>query len=277
MARFNLRSLMIGAVGATMAMNAGASAWAAESRASMMLGHKAAAPAGYVTFCERQPSECYGSGQPNAAPLPVQVALNETQPSAWEAAFAQARGQREMATGAVSRGPFWARFSPQVGKQSYFDAGSRDDGKDVADAQQVETTILEMTRANRKLLQRINERVNVAIRPATDEQIYGAWDVWAEPLLNRTSANRDVYGDCEDYVLEKRRALIEAGVPRAALSIAVARIPSGESHAVLLIATDKGDYVMDNLTPWVNRWSDVSYGWVMRQVNGDPDDWRWIV
>jgi hypothetical protein len=96
-------------------------------------------------------------------------------------------------------------------------------------------------------------------------------DRWATPL-----AQGDQYGDCEDYVLEKRRALIAAGVPEDALSIAVATTTWGESHAVLLVTTDQGDYVLDSLTPWILPWRKASLTWRERQVAGAPFRWAMV-
>jgi len=56
----------------------------------------------------------------------------------------------------------------------------------------------------------------------------------------------DGYGDCEDYVLLKRRMLIQSGWPREALLVTVVRNEKDEGHAVLTVTTDKGDYILDN-------------------------------
>lgn len=84
------------------------------------------------------------------------------------------------------------------------------------------------------LLKRINARVNNGITPVRNEVI----DVWS---INATR------GDCEEYVLAKRRALISAGIPASALSIVYA-LRNGGGHAILAIHTDRGDYVLDNMT-----------------------------
>ena len=79
----------------------------------------------------------------------------------------------------------------------------------------------------------------------SDYDIYGKDEVWAYP-------DKGV-GDCEDYVLEKRRELNRLGMSLADLLITVVRKPDGEGHAVLTVRTDKGDYVLDNLTDKVRR------------------------
>jgi predicted transglutaminase-like cysteine proteinase len=44
-------------------------------------------------------------------------------------------------------------------------------------------------------------------------------------------------------------------------------------HAVLIVSTDQGDYVLDNLSPWIKGWQDVNYTWIERQVPGQPLRW----
>ena len=86
--------------------------------------------------------------------------------------------------------------------------------------------------------------VNAAIKPMNDFDIYGKDEVWAYPRGA---------GDCEDYVLEKRRDLMRKGISLSDLLITVVRKPDGEGHAVLTVRTDEGDYVLDNLTDTVSR------------------------
>jgi predicted transglutaminase-like cysteine proteinase len=49
-------------------------------------------------------------------------------------------------------------------------------------------------------------------------------------------------------VITKRSRLIGMGLPAGALRIAYAKTSSGEGHAVLIVKTNKGDYVLDNRT-----------------------------
>lgn len=83
------------------------------------------------------------------------------------------------------------------------------------------------------LLRRVNDQVNRSISYRSDKG-----EVWKIGV----SA-----GDCEDYALTKRKRLIGAGVPAGALRMATARTPEGEMHAVLIVKTDKGDFVLDNI------------------------------
>lgn len=90
----------------------------------------------------------------------------------------------------------------------------------------------------------------------TDMQRYGREEFWAEI---------DQGGDCEDYALEKRRRLLAAGVPLDALKIAICRTETGEGHAVLMIDTNKGAYVLDNRRQNPTPWEQLPYQWLMRQ------------
>lgn len=117
-------------------------------------------------------------------------------------------------------------------------------------------------------LNAVNRNTNRAIRHTPDAKQYGREDYWAIPT------GRGARGDCEDYVLAKRSALIEAGVSPDALSIAIVRTRWGELHAVLLVATDRGEMVLDNLSQWIRRWDAVDYDWLERQVGSDLLTWR---
>jgi predicted transglutaminase-like cysteine proteinase len=124
---------------------------------------------------------------------------------------------------------------------------------------------LVLDREGWRMINRINRRLNREIRHVEDRDLHGQDDRWSLPVQAR--------GDCEDFVLAKRAALIDAGVAAEALSIAIAETPRGEVHAVLLVATDRGEFVLDSLSPWVSRWDRVNYRWRERQVQGGSFDW----
>ncbi len=114
-------------------------------------------------------------------------------------------------------------------------------------------------------LVRINDWVNQSIKPITDMDHWGVVEKWSYP--------DDGYGDCEDYVLLKRRMLIEAGWPREALLITVVRDKKGEGHAVLTVKTDKGEFILDNQEERVLLWSETGYRFVKRQSQSDQNIW----
>jgi predicted transglutaminase-like cysteine proteinase len=114
-------------------------------------------------------------------------------------------------------------------------------------------------------LTRINQSVNTKVKPLTDMEHWGVLERWSYP--------DDGYGDCEDYVLLKRRMLIQAGWPRQALLITVVRDARGDGHAVLTVKTDKGEFVLDNQNEEILLWSETSYRFVKRQSQTDPNIW----
>jgi predicted transglutaminase-like cysteine proteinase len=48
------------------------------------------------------------------------------------------------------------------------------------------------------------------------------------------------------HVLLKRRLLMRAGWPREALLVTVVRNRNDEGHAVLMVKTDRGEFILDN-------------------------------
>lgn len=111
----------------------------------------------------------------------------------------------------------------------------------------------------------VTAKVNAAVKPMSDSDIYGRDEVWAYP-------DRGV-GDCEDYALEKRRELNRMGISLADLLITVLRKPDGEGHAVLTVRTDKGDYLLDNLTDKVRQWDETDYRFLKRQAIDNTGQW----
>ena len=108
-------------------------------------------------------------------------------------------------------------------------------------------------------LTKVNSKVNRSIRPRNDS---GA-DVWSAGARS---------GDCEDYVLAKRRALIKAGLPASSLRIAYVKTRRGEGHAILVVKTSKGDYVLDNLNTSVRPLSQSGYR-IISQSGANPMKW----
>jgi len=73
--------------------------------------------------------------------------------------------------------------------------------------------------------------------------------------------------------LLKRKLLIDRGWPASALLISVVKEWSGAGHAVLLVVTDKGEYVLDNQSWSIVTWQDAPYTWVKRQSQSHPYVW----
>jgi predicted transglutaminase-like cysteine proteinase len=112
---------------------------------------------------------------------------------------------------------------------------------------------------------RVNSWTNNNIKPMTDLEHWGVVERWNYP--------DDGYGDCEDYVLQKRRMLIKAGWPREALLITVVRDKKNEGHAVLTVKTNKGEFILDNQEDDILLWSQTGYRFIKRQSQSDPNVW----
>ena len=83
----------------------------------------------------------------------------------------------------------------------------------------------------------------------------------------------DGKGDCKVYALYKRKLLIEAGFPRQALLMTVVRDLEGQGHAILTVKTDRGEFVLDNLTDDIRPWDATGYTYLKRQAQDDPNVW----
>jgi predicted transglutaminase-like cysteine proteinase len=116
------------------------------------------------------------------------------------------------------------------------------------------------------VLNRINKRVNAAIEPVTNLAHWGTMlDHWDYPV--------DGKGDCKVYALYKRKLLIDAGFPRQALLMTVVKDLEGEGHAILTVKTDRGEFVLDNLSDDIRPWDATGYTYLKRQAQDDPNIW----
>ena len=111
------------------------------------------------------------------------------------------------------------------------------------------------------LLETVNRAVNAGItyrREAVDR-----WTVWPAA------------GDCDDYAVTKLAVLVDAGVPRDALRLALVVTAAGEGHMVLLARTDDGAVVLDNRVDALVRWDRTEYRWVAAEWNNRGLDIGW--
>jgi predicted transglutaminase-like cysteine proteinase len=207
----------------------------------MKLGRSAYAPIGYLDFCERRPDQC-----------PPQDAMSG-------AASTQA-GDGQIVTASLGLGGETAATRPQAAFGPPWGASR---GRKAVRP-------LPYSPALMAQLDEVNRRINAAIRPATDMQTHGTSDHWDLPL----DPGGGGAGDCEDYALQKREALAGLGFAAGDLSMAVVRTRWGEIHAVLLVTTEAGEYVLDNIAPDVRLWRSLDYAWIVRQApGGGPTDW----
>lgn len=120
-----------------------------------------------------------------------------------------------------------------------------------------EPQVIQLTPEVWKTIVSVNQKVNSSIKAITDADHWGVVDTWDFP--------DDGMGDCEDYQLLKRRILAEKGLPRRAMRMTVVIDELGEGHAVLVIRTDRGDYVLDNKHSSVLPWHRTGYVYVKRE------------
>jgi len=114
-------------------------------------------------------------------------------------------------------------------------------------------------------LVKVQSEVNADVRYKTDIELYGKPEFWEIA---------DGEGDCEDYSLKKRERLLGLGWSKLTdLALATCWTETNEYHAVLVVHTDKGDYVLDNRYAIVKNWKELPYRWDKIQ---DGKVWRRI-
>ena len=126
-------------------------------------------------------------------------------------------------------------------------------------------TSIALTADNWKLITSTNVIVNTAIREATDQEVYGVPERWEYPTSGA--------GDCEDFALEKRKQLINAGLPRQSLLMTVVTDENGFGHAILTVRTTNGDFELDNRTDRILAWEATGYDFVKQQAQDNPNHW----
>lgn len=156
----------------------------------------------------------------------------------------------QMKTGRMTSIPY--------GHYAYCKSGGQGCGR------QQEHPPIALTKSRMAAMRAVSAKINRAIRPRTDLDVYGKEDVWT---FNATS------GDCEDYVLSKRSRLMASGFRASDLRIAMVRQRSGEAHAVLVVRTDKGDFVLDNLRDEVLPWNLTGYRFIKMQSGDHGAKW----
>ena len=115
------------------------------------------------------------------------------------------------------------------------------------------------------IAERINRDVNASVKYKTDLGQYNVPEFW-------TVAGK--FGDCEDYALAKRNALLNAGWPKDKLGLCVCEAFGG-GHCCLWVDTDKGSFILDNNYDFPVKPSELPYKWesmlcdgVWRQLHG---------
>jgi len=123
---------------------------------------------------------------------------------------------------------------------------------------------IDLNAATWELLKRVNHSVNMSIIPTPKSYGPDLGDGWTiAPKM----------GDCNDYAVTKRHALIENGMPSRALRLSVVKTASEIGHLVLVVVTTKGDIVMDDLTEVIRPWQSTDYHWLKIQSATDSKFW----
>lgn len=153
-----------------------------------------------------------------------------------------------------------AAVPPPVGYLQF----CRDNPEECA-SRQFQRTAIKLDEAGWRKIVKINADVNRQVIAVTDQDHWGLPEHWGYP--------DDGKGDCEDFVLEKRRRLIKAGFPEHTLLVTVVRDQRGDGHAVLTVKTDRGDFILDNQVGRILAWQDTGYRFIKRQSDTNPTNW----
>jgi predicted transglutaminase-like cysteine proteinase len=121
-----------------------------------------------------------------------------------------------------------------------------------------------LTEAIWKTLLAVNAKVNRDIKHVQDLEHWGVPDHW--------DMAEDGKGDTEEYVNVKKSRLVKAGLPRRSMLTTVVLLNDNSGHAILMVRTDKGDLILDNIINDVLIWSKTGYKYVKRESQ-DQSEW----
>ncbi len=126
-----------------------------------------------------------------------------------------------------------------------------------------------LTQSELQIINTVNRRVNRQIREVADQTQYRRADYWTLPNSGG--------GDCEDFALLKKMELVRVGIAPQRLLLATVLDHNRRSHAVLVLRTDDGDFVLDNLTNRIKPWRKTNYIFLRMQNPDRPRHWVGIV
>lgn len=112
----------------------------------------------------------------------------------------------------------------------------------------------------------INTYWNYKIQYVKDKKHYGKSSYWTFPA--------DDKGDCEDISIAKQYALEKEGI-QSYLATCWVRPNKKGYHAVIIVDTDYGTYVLDNRYPMVFHFDDCNYTW--DKIERSDGSWRKIL
>jgi predicted transglutaminase-like cysteine proteinase len=156
--------------------------------------------------------------------------------------------------------------TPTLPPMAFFEFCLRYDGECRKQRMVFRGGALKMTDERWADLRDVNDTVNGNIVPQRN-RLGLAGEEW---LINPER------GDCNDYAVSKRHMLLKRGWPARALLLSEVVMASGEHHLVLVVRSDRGDLVMDNMTRVVKPWNKVPYRWVRMQSAANPNIWTTV-
>jgi predicted transglutaminase-like cysteine proteinase len=176
------------------------------------------------------------------------LGLSAAQAQARELALLPQAGQPLGAVGTAEPTWAWLDFCNQLPAECAVDPS--------------ESPMITLTPEAWRIIVAVNTTVNAAVKPLSDRDHWHAEDRWDYPA--------DGYGDCEDYQILKRKVLAAAGLPRRALRMTVVLDEEAAGHAVLMVRTDRGEFVLDNKRDAVLLWEQTGYIYVKREGDAGP-------
>ena len=119
------------------------------------------------------------------------------------------------------------------------------------------------------IVESINRKVNASVSYMSDSEQFGAPEWWSEA--------RSGFDDCDGYALLKRELLKEQGFDAEKIHLATCWInvkADDTGHCVLIVETDKGQFVLDNRHPLPMTPKQCGYAWdkALDEVDG-----KWYV
>lgn len=220
------------------------------SQTAAAVESEAPPPPGFLRFCVEFPDECGGEqgrvGYDRLMARPVLAPY-------WETVFSKPSASLRQP------GSLFRRHSARLARQLEEEAAIK-----------AEAEVAVSTQSDMRAIEAINRDVNWRIKPRTDNEAFGVADYWTLPLAYGAKG----VGDCEDFVLQKRSTLRKSGYSLKMMSIALVEVPGQQTHAVLLLNTDRGVMVLDNLDSRVRRLSRSPYRVISREQFGAPLHWK---
>lgn len=157
----------------------------------------------------------------------------------------------------VGTTPSMAIFLEQPNQHKSFCKWHPDQCKKIGTLQPARLTVQKLIE-----LDDVNRTVNSMIKGRVEKK---GIDVWRFPT--------DGYGDCEDYAILKRAMLLDKGWASSQLLMTIVHSKPAGWHAILVVRTNRGDYVLDNLRNDVHKVEESVHNFHWRQSFVNPEMW----